>query len=106
MNSTAETLKNTPAAPLPDWERTIIVIGHKRRWKILKELSAGEPRTISEIATAAGCGYDNAAQHLKLMRDAGLIEQKFGRLYNIPKQYGSMYLTQTRPPRRHCGWFG
>jgi predicted transcriptional regulator len=87
MNQSSETLQTATTTTTPHFERTVIAIGHKRRWKILKELSAGEPRTISEIAAAAGCSYDNAAQHLKLMRDAGLLEQKYGNLYNIPKQY-------------------
>ena len=87
MNAPSEAVQTSATTTMPHFERTVIAIGHKRRWKILKELSTGEPRTIREIATAAGCSYDNAAQHLKLMRDTGLLEQKYGKLYNIPKQY-------------------
>ena len=87
MNPTSEAPQTATAATTPHFERMVIALGHKRRWKILKELSGGEPRTISEIATVAGCSYDNAAQHLKLMRDAGLIVSGRGHLYQIPKQY-------------------
>ena len=87
MNPPSETVQTATATTMPDFERTVIAIGHKRRWKILKELSAGEPRTISELAAVAGCGYDNAAQHLKLMRNAGLVVSGRGHLYQIPKQY-------------------
>jgi predicted transcriptional regulator len=87
MNQSSETPQTATTTTMPHFERTVTAIGHKRRWKILKELSAGEPRTIGEIATVAGCSYDNAAQHLKLMRDAGLIVVGRGHLYQIPKQY-------------------
>jgi predicted transcriptional regulator len=87
MNDTSETSKTATVNPLPDWERLVTVIGHKRRWKIMKELSAGEPRTIAELAAVAGCGYDNASKHLALMRRAGLVVLGRGHLYQIPKQY-------------------
>ena len=61
MNPTPETPKSTAAAPLPDLPQLIIALGHPNRWKILKELTCGETRTVSELATVAGCGYDNAA---------------------------------------------
>jgi hypothetical protein len=54
---------------------------------MLRELASGEPRTILQLAEAAGCSYESAIKHLAVMLTAGVIEQKFGRLYNIPKQY-------------------
>jgi len=87
MNPPSNAPQTTVNTSALNFDRMVIALGHKRRWKILKELSAGEPRTISELATVAGCGYDNAAQHLKLMRDAGLVVVGRGHLYQIPKQY-------------------
>jgi len=87
MNSPSEPPQTATITSTMNFDRMVIALGHKRRWKILKELSLGEPRTISELAAVAGCGYDNAAQHLKLMRDAGLIIRGRGHLYQIPKQY-------------------
>ena len=87
MNPPTEAPQTAATTYRPSLEKMVIALGHKRRWKILKELSAGEPRTIGEIATVAGCSYDNAAQHLKLMCKAGLIVVGRGHLYQIPRQY-------------------
>ena len=73
MNSNPETAKTTSIEPLPDLERLVSAIGHTRRWKMLKELTAGEPRTIEEMAKVGGCSYDNASKHLAMLRRAGLV---------------------------------
>ena len=87
MNPPSEAVQTATITSTLNFDRMVVALGHKRRWKILKELSGGEPRTISELAAVAGCSYDNAAQHLKLMRDAGLIVSGRGHLYQIPKQF-------------------
>jgi DNA-binding transcriptional ArsR family regulator len=87
MNTTSETSKSTLPLPLPDSDRLAKALGSPVRWKMLKELSAGEPRAIGELASAAGCNYDNASRHLIVLRKAGLVVQGRGRLYQIPKQY-------------------
>jgi DNA-binding transcriptional ArsR family regulator len=87
MNSTTEPPKTAIGTPLPDLERLASALGHTTRWKMLKELSAGEPRTIDEMAKVSGCSYDNAAKHLASLRRAGLVVQGRGRLYQVPKQY-------------------
>ena len=87
MNSTPETPKTPIGTPLPDLKMLASALGHTTRWKMLKELSAGEPRTIDEMAKVAGCSYDNASKHLAMLRRAGLVVQGRGRLYQVPKQY-------------------
>jgi DNA-binding transcriptional ArsR family regulator len=87
MNSTPEPPKTAIGTPLPDLGRLVSALGHTTRWKMLKELSAGEPRTIDEMAKVAGCNYDNASKHLAMLRRAGLVVQGRGRLYQVPKQY-------------------
>jgi DNA-binding transcriptional ArsR family regulator len=87
MSSTAESAKTTTVTPLPDLGLLAGALGNPTRWKMLKELSAGEPRTIGELASVAGCNYDNAGRHLAVLRKAGLVAQGRGRLYEIPKQY-------------------
>ena len=87
MSVTSETPKTTYPFPLPDSGRMVKAIGSPVRWKMLQELSKGEPRTIGELASAAGCNYDNAGRHLIVLRKAGLVVQGRGRLYQIPKQY-------------------
>jgi DNA-binding transcriptional ArsR family regulator len=71
----------------PDLKRLASALGHTTRWKMLRELSAGEPRTIDEMAKVAGCSYDNASKHLGMLRKAGLVVQGRGRLYELPKSY-------------------
>ena len=64
MNSVAEISKVPAGMPLPDRELLITAISHSTRWKMLKELTCGEARTIDEMAKAGGCSYDNASKHL------------------------------------------
>jgi DNA-binding transcriptional ArsR family regulator len=86
MNASTESSK-TAVTPLPDLALLAGALGNPTRWKMLKELSTGELRTIGELASVAGCNYDNAGRHLAVLRKAGLVVQGRGRLYEIPKQY-------------------
>jgi biotin operon repressor len=87
MNPTTETPKNTIPTPLPDLELLITAISHSTRWKMLKELTCGEARTIDELAQVASCSYDNANKHIQRMYQAGVVVQARGRVYQIAKQY-------------------
>jgi hypothetical protein len=87
MNSPAEAWKKSSVQPLPNLELLTIVLGHAPRWKMLRELTSGEPRTLVQLAQVSGCSYESTIKHMAVMRAAGVIEQRFGRLYNIPKQY-------------------
>ena len=88
MNSAPEIPKTAAAAaPLPGLKLLATALSHVTRWKMLKELSAGEARSIDEMAQAAGCTYANAARHLVVLRRAGLVVQGRGRLYQIPSQH-------------------
>jgi len=87
MNPTPETPKTLIGTPLPNLELLASVLGHTTRWKMLKELSTGEPRTIDEMAKVAGCSYDNASKHLARLFRAGLVVRGRGRLYQMAKQY-------------------
>ena len=83
MSSTSEIAKPVAAMPLPDLGLLAGALGNPTRWRMLKELSLGEPRTVGELASAAGCNYDNAGRHLAVLRKAGLVVQGRGRLYQI-----------------------
>jgi predicted transcriptional regulator len=87
MNSPSEAWKKSLVQPLPDLGQLSTILGHAGRWKMLKAMTSGEPRTISELAAAGGCSYESTMKHLAVMRAAGVIEQRYGRLHNIPKQY-------------------
>ena len=87
MNSAAETAKTIAFAPKPDLTALVSGLGHTTRWKMLRELSGGEARSIEELAKVSGCAYANGARHLIKLRQAGLVVQGRGRLYSIPKHY-------------------
>jgi len=87
MNPTPEPPKTATGTALPDLERLVSALGHTTRWKMLRELSGGEPRTIGEMAKVSGTSYDNASKHLGMLWRAGLVVRGRGRLYQIPKQY-------------------
>jgi predicted transcriptional regulator len=83
MYSPADTPKTAVKMPLPDLKKLTRAIGQPSRWKMLRELSCGEPRSIAELASAAGVRYENAVKHLAVLRDAGLVQQGRGSLYQI-----------------------
>jgi len=87
MNPDAETPSTAAAPALPDLDRMARALGSPVRWRMLRELSQGEARSISELAAVGGCHYDNAIRHLGVLRKAGLVVQGRGRLYLVPKQY-------------------
>jgi predicted transcriptional regulator len=73
--------------PLPERVRVAAALGNHSRWLLLKELSLGEPRMVSELAPLIGCSADMTSKHLAILRKAGMVVQGRGRLYQIPKQY-------------------
>jgi len=87
MDSPANSSKVATLAPLPDLNRLAKALSHVARWKMLRELTAGEPRTIAELAAVGGCSYESARSHLTVLRRAGMAVQERGRLYHIPKRH-------------------
>ena len=50
-------------------------LGHARRLEILELLAQGE-RSVEALAEAAGLSFANASQHLRLMRQSGLLASR------------------------------
>ncbi len=73
--------------PRPDLEALLAAIGHPVRWRMLQALASGEVRTIAELATAGGCAYQSGVKHMVTLREAGLVVQGRGWLYQIPAHY-------------------
>ena len=84
MNAQENPQKPAPVQPLPSLELLASALGHAARWKILKELSLGEPRIVRELAKVIGCSPDMTSKHLAVLRKAGAVVQGRGRLYQIP----------------------
>lgn len=87
MNTQENHQIQTPVQPLPSLDLLASALGHPARWKILKELSLGEPRMVVELAKIAGCSPDMTSKHLAKLRKAGAVVQGRGRLYQIPPQH-------------------
>jgi len=87
MNSDTGTPITAAVRPLPDLKRTLRAINQMSRWKMLKELTCGEPRTIAELAAVGGCSYASGVKHLQVLRQAGLVEQGRGGVYQLVRQY-------------------
>ncbi len=87
MNPAPETPKKTATESSLALPGLASALSHVTRWKMLKELSGGEARSIEELAQAGGCRYENALKHLAILRAAGLVVQGRGRLYQIPPKH-------------------
>jgi DNA-binding transcriptional ArsR family regulator len=87
METIAITKKADPAKPLPDHELLLTAISHSGRWRILRALCAGEGMTVTQLADDLGFSVDMSSKHLKVLKDAGLIERKRNRLYALTSAY-------------------
>ena len=87
MNSDTGTQKNTVARPLPDLKLTLRAIAQLSRWKMLKELTCGEPRMIAELAAVGGCSYISGVKHMQVLLRAGLVERGRGGVYQLMRQH-------------------
>jgi DNA-binding transcriptional ArsR family regulator len=56
-------------------ESTFEVVAEPARRSILDLLVAG-PRPVGEIVTATGMSQPNASRHLRILREAGLVESR------------------------------
>jgi hypothetical protein len=87
MNSATGTPLNTAVRPLPDLQRTLRAINQMSRWKMLKELTHGEARTIAELAAVGGCSYANGVKHLQVLQRAGMLERGRGGVYQLVRRF-------------------
>lgn len=87
MESDQKTPQTTSFSPRPPLDLMLTAIGHPVRWRMLRALAGGEPRTIAELAKAGGCSYQSGVKHLITLREAGVVTQGRGYLYQIPQHY-------------------
>ena len=86
--NTASTVPAAGSAPVaPALTPLLAAIGDPVRWRILSELSAGEPLMVIEIAERIKRDAGLVSKHLAVLRQAGLVVAGRARLYQIPKQY-------------------
>jgi predicted transcriptional regulator len=82
-----ESSASSPAAPELSLEAVIMAIGDRTRWKILAELSSGEPRMVTEIAKRLGRSPSIISKHMAALQYAGMAVTGRGRLWQVPAQF-------------------
>ena len=87
MNITQTPSTTTGTTPLVPFGPMTTALGHPIRWRIMAELSDGEPLMVTEIAKRIGLNADMTSKHLATLRKAGMVVSGQARLYRIPKQY-------------------
>ena len=80
MSEPTSTLPAHLALSLEDFTR---VIGDATRWRILAELSKGEPLMVNEIARSIGRSDTVVSKHLGVLRSVRVVEIGRGRMYQI-----------------------
>jgi hypothetical protein len=78
MNAQENPQRPVSVQPLPSLDLLASALGHAARWKILKELSLGEPRMVRELAKVIGCSPDMTSKHLAVLRKVGAVVQGRG----------------------------
>src|ERR1043166_8563948 len=81
---------STPVADseqVPDTGALALGLGNLLRWQILRELAAGEPLMVLELAERLNQSADVISKHLAVLRGAGLVAQARNRLYQIPPRF-------------------
>jgi ArsR family transcriptional regulator len=66
---------NPKRAVLAGFAEVARALGHGHRLEILEQLAQGE-RSVEAVAERAGLSIANASQHLRLMRQAGLLASR------------------------------
>ena len=80
MSDSSPTLPAHLALSLENFTKAI---GDPTRWRILAELSKGEPLMVIEIARMLGRSPTVASKHLGVLRQAGVVVIGRGRMYQI-----------------------
>lgn len=65
----------------------IAAIGTGTRWKILSQLSSGEPLMVKEIAERMKCSAALVSKHIAVLKKAGLVEVGRAGMYQIPAHF-------------------
>jgi DNA-binding transcriptional ArsR family regulator len=81
-------MPETPALTIvPPLEPLLAALGAPVRWKILRELAAGEPLMVIEIAERIRESASLTSKHLAVLRKARAVETGRAGLYKIPTPY-------------------
>ena len=59
------------------------MLAEPARWRLLRELAKGEAMPVKELARRIGKSPDMTSKHLAILREAGMVEAKYGRIYQL-----------------------
>ena len=81
-----------PRAKSLDFIEVFALLGSESRWPIMRLLADGKPRTATQVAAVLNRDFDGVSKHLRLMREAGLLECQAGEdrrylLFYLPEAY-------------------
>lgn len=74
-------------APTLPLETLLKCISGTTRWDILRELADGSSLMVSELAKRTGWGADVISKQLAILRQAGIVINPRGRLFEIAPQF-------------------
>jgi DNA-binding transcriptional ArsR family regulator len=60
-----------------------MLLSDQTRWRLLRELSKGELVPTTELAKRAGCTPDSAYKHLVVLREMGVVVQRYRGFYEM-----------------------
>lgn len=64
--------------PTLDPVAVLFALGSPVRWPMVRLLAGGQPMTATQVAAAFERDFDAIAKHLRVMRDAGVLESCCG----------------------------
>lgn len=78
--------------PKLDAAQTLAILGTPLRWQLMQMIAASGPQSANELATALKLNFNNVSKHLRILRDAGLLEIAPGEdrrfvLYSVPEVF-------------------
>ncbi len=76
--STSETSSGRPALTLAQASK---LLSDPMRWKLLRVMSKGERVPLPELAGRVGCSTDSLFKHLMVLREFGVVVQRYRGLY-------------------------
>jgi len=88
----AEAATATSVIPTLDPVTVMAALGSEVRWPIVKLLADGQARNISEIRSVVGSTAENISKQLRVLLNAGLLENRPGEdrrqsVFTIPAVY-------------------
>lgn len=89
LNMSDSSPTSTTPANLPVLSRDLVLaaVNNPTRLAILRELCAGEPLGVCDLAPRVKCTASHVSKHMAVLVYAGMVVRGRGKLYRIPPQF-------------------